>query len=269
MVTLRGGGNRSPATPPRKKARRTETERSLPEEATITNPLDNILAQHGNPPVHTPTSTPPLERYQDQNQGLEKKSLAPLHQDLTKISKDLNYVKGILGGASGYPTVHQMVVCLERRVQGDGQTLRALQNSLTSLGERVAGISTVQEQNRKEKQDQKPQPVQGGTENILRLLENIQSQISSVFPSVIGKLTQIADTQEKEKEKEQQQQETYRNIGGTPSDTELEKTAEMEIVLEKLEEIRKLCPIRIQADGAQSGTKPPEAGCSIFLSSFS
>ena len=239
----------------------------------ITDPLDNILAQHGqDPPL---ISTPQRDR---ENKG-EKASLAPLRQDLTKISKDLSEVKGVLGGTNGYPTVHQMVVGLERRVQGDGQTLRAIQDSLSSLGERVAGVSAVQEQqvrkqDRKDKQDLKQQPVQGGgNENVLRLLENIQSQLS-VFPSVVGKLSQIADTQEQEKENQKQEEQlAYRNIGQIPSDSE--KPAEMETMLAKLEEIRNLCSIQAQGDGPESSregedsTKPPEvAFLPFFIPSF-
>ena len=276
-VTLRGG-NRSPTTPTsnvRKKMRRTESENSLPE-VMITDPLANILAQHGREPVPTPTPTPQGDR--ENQEGFEKASLAPLRLDLTKISKDISEVKGVLGGGNGYPTVHQMVVGLERCVQGDGQTLRAIQDSLNSLGERVAGVSAVQEQqtrkqDRKEKQDLRQQQVQGGgTEDILRLLENIQSQFSSVFPSVVGKLDQIANTQEKEKEKKNQKQEqeqaTYRNIGRTPSNSE--KTAEMETVLAKLEEIRNLCSVQVQANDSKEGdsTKPPEVVSQILLSFF-
>ena len=243
----------------RKNARRTETEHSWPDEI-ITDPLDNILAQHGREPA---TSTTP-QRDRKIQEGFEKASLAPLCQDLTKISKDLTEVKGVLGGASGYPTVHQMVVGLEHRAQGDGQTLRAIQDSLNSLGERVASVSAVQEQ-----RNLKQQSVQGGaTEDVLRLLENIQAQLSSAFPSIVGKLTQIANTQEQEKENQKQRQEeqvAYRNIGQTPSDT-----VEMETVLAKLEEIRKLCPIQAQADGHEGGdsTKPPEVGFSIFILIF-
>ena len=271
-VTFRGG-NKSPTTPTshvRKKVRRTETEHSL-LEVMISDPLANILAQHGREPVPTPTP----QRDRDQG-GFEKASLAPLRLDLTKISKDVGEVKGVLGGANGYPTVHQMVVGLERRVQGDGQTLRAIQDSLNSLGELVAGVSVVQEQqtrkqDRKEKQDLKQQQVQGGgTEDVLRLLENIQSQFSSVFPSVVEKLTQIADAQEKEKGNQKQEQEhaAYRNIGRTTSN--LEKTAEMETVLAKLEEIRNLCSIQVEADSPEEGdsTKPPEVRRSIFTQLF-
>jgi len=279
VIALRRG-NRSPGTPTNhvgKKARRTKTKRNLlEEEGLITDPLDNILAQHGRPPVATSTPTPQRDGGQSQDEP-GKASLAPLCQDLTKISKDLSDVKGVLGGASGYPTVHEMVMSLDRRVQGDGQTLRAIQDSLSSLGERVAGVSAVQEQqmrkqDRKEKQDQKQQLDKGGgTEDVLRLLENIQTQLSSVFPSVVEKLTQIADTQEQEKGNWQQQQEqvAYRNIGGTPLDTE--KMTEMETVLAKLEEIHKLCPIQVQSDGPEStreggdGTKPPEVAFSIFI----
>ena len=136
------GGNRSPTTPTshiRKKVRRTETEHSLPEKVVITDPLDNILAQHGWSPVSTPT--PQRDRDQDPSQGgIDKVSLTPLHEDLMKVSKDLSDVKGVLGGASGYPTVHQMVLGLEHHVQGDGQTLRAIQDSLSSLRERVASV---------------------------------------------------------------------------------------------------------------------------------
>jgi hypothetical protein len=277
-VTLRGG-NTSPSTTPttptsqvRKKVYRTETEHSLPE-VMITDPLANILAQHGREPVPTPTPQ------RENQEGCEKASLAPFRLDLTKISKDIREVKGVLGGANGYPTVHQMVVGLERRVQGDGQALRAIQDSLNSLGELVAGVSAVQEQqtrkqDRKEKHDLRQQQVQGGgTEDVLRLLENIQSQFSSLFPSVVGKLTQIADTQEKEKENQKQEQEqeqaaAYRNIGRTPSNSD-EKTAEMETVLAKLEEIRNLCSTstQVQADGPEEGdsTKPPEVGFSILF----
>ena len=219
-VTLRGG-NQSPTTPTshvRKKVRRTETENSLP---MITDPLANILAQHGREPLPTPTPTPiptpTLQRDRENQEIFEKASLAPLRLDLTKISKDISEVKGVLGGANGYPTVHQMVVGLERRVQGDEHRLHAIQDSLNSLGERV-----------------------------------------------VGKLTQIADTQEKEKQKQKQKQEqeqsAYRNVGRAPSNSE--KTAEMETVLAKLEEIRNLCPIQIQADGPKESdsTKPPEVG---------
>ena len=265
-VTSRGG-NKSPTTPTnhvRKKVRRTESEHTLPEEVMITDPLANILAQHGREPVSTPTPAPQRDR--ENQEGFEKASLAPLRLDLTNISKDIIDVKGVLGGSNGYPTVHQMVVGLEHRVQGDGQTLRAIQDSLNSLGKLVAGVSAVQEQqtrkqNRKEKQDLKQQQVQGGgTEDVLRLLENIQSQFSSVFPSVVEKLTQIADTQEKAKEKQEQEQAACRNIGRTPSNSE--KTAEMETVLATLEEIRNLCSIQVQAGGSEQGdsTKPPEVG---------
>lgn len=272
-VTLRGG-NKSPTTPTshvRKKVRRTETEHSLPE-VMITDPLANILALHGREPVPTPTP----QRGRESQEGFDKPSLAPLHLDLTKILNDISEVKGALGGASGYPTMHQMVVGLERRVQGDGQTLRAIQDSLNSLGELVTNVSAVQErqtrkQDRKEKQDLKQQQVQGGsTEDVLRLLENIQSQFSSVFPSVVGKLTQIADTQEKEKEnkKQEQEQAVYCNIGETPSNSE--KTAEMETVLARLEEIRNLCSIQVQADSPEEGdsTKPLEVGLSILTQLF-
>jgi hypothetical protein len=219
-VTLRGG-NKSPTTPTSyvgKKVRRTESELSLPE-AMITDPLANILAQHGQEPVSAPTPTPTPQRDREIQERFEKASLAPLRLDLTKISKDINEVKGVLGGSNGYPTVHQMVVGLERRVQGDEQTLRAIQDSLNSLGDRV-----------------------------------------------VGKLTQIVDTQEKEKEmqKQEQEQAAYRNIGQTPSNSE--KTAEMETVLAKLEEIRNLYPIQVQADVPEErvSTKPPEVGSTNF-----
>ena len=220
------GGNKSPTSPTtptshvRKKVRRTDTERSLP---MITDPLANILAQHGREPVPIPTPTPTPQRDRENQERFEKASLAPLRLDLTKISKDINEVKGVLGGANGYPTVHQMVVGLERRVQGDEQTLRAIQDSLNSLGERV-----------------------------------------------VGKLTQIADTQEKVKENQKQEQEqeqeqaAYRNIGRTPSNPE--KTAEMDTVLAKLEQIRNLCPIQVQAgDPKESGAKPPEVGSRFYF----
>jgi hypothetical protein len=264
-ATLRGG-NTTPTNHVRKKVVRTESEHSLPE-VMITDPLANILAQHGREPVPTPT-----QRDRENPEGFEKASLAPLRLDLTKISKDISEVKGVLGGANGYPTVHQMVVGLECCVQEDGQTLRAIRDSLNSLGELVAGVSAVQEkqtrkQDRKEKQDLKQQQIQGGgTEDVLRLLENIQSQFSSVFPSVVEKLTQIVDTQEKEKEnqKREQEQAAYRNIGRTPSNSE--KTAEMETVLAKLEEIRNVCSIQAPANVPEEGdsTKPPEVGFSIF-----
>ena len=129
-----------------------------------------------------------------------------------------------------------MVVGLERRVQGDGQTLRAIQDSLNSLGELVVGVSAVQEkqirkQDRKEKQD----------------------------------------LQEKGKENKEQEQEqaAYRNIGQTSSSSE--KTAEMETVLAKLEEIRNLCSIQVQADGPEKedGTKgSSDVGFPIFTQVF-
>ena len=234
------GGDKSPTTPTahvRNKARRTESEHSLPE-VMITDPLANILAQHGRPtPSPSPTPTPtPTQRDRENPEGFDKASLAPLRLDLTKISKDLNEVKGVLGGANGYPTVHQMVVGLERRVQGDGQTLRAIQDSLNSLGELVVGVSAVQEkqirkQDRKEKQD----------------------------------------LQEKGKENKEQEQEqaAYRNIGQTSSSSE--KTAEMETVLAKLEEIRNLCSIQVQADGPEKedGTKgSSDVGFPIFTQVF-
>ena len=225
-VTLRGG-NKSPTSPTtptghvRKKVLRTESDHNLPE-GMITDPLANILAQHGQEPVPIPIPVLNPQRDRENQEGFEKASLAPLRLDLTKISKEISEVKGVLGGANGYPTVHQMVVGLERRVQGDEQTLRAIQDSLNSLGERV-----------------------------------------------VGKLTHIADTQEKEKEnqKREQEQPTYPNIGRTPSNSE--KTVEMEMVLAKLEEIRNLCPIQVQADGPEErdSAKPPEVG-SRFLLSF-
>lgn len=253
-----------------------ESDHSLHEEVMITDPLDNILAQHGQGLVPTPTP----QRDHKKQERLEKALITPLRQDLTKISKDLSEVQGVLGGTNGYPTVHQMVVGLEHRVQVDGQTLRAIQDSLSSLGDRITGVSEVQErqirkQDREEKQDLKQQLVQaGGTEDVLRLLEDIQSQLSSVFPSVVGKLNQIADTQEQEKENQKQQQQgqvAYRNVGQTPSDTE--KAAEMETVLAKLEEIRNLCSIQAQADGPESSsggtsTKPPEVGFYISILPF-
>ena len=174
-----------------------------------------------SPSSWEPVPTPTPQRDRENQEGFEKASLAPLRLDLTKISKDINEVKGVLGGSNGYPTVHQMVVGLERRVQGDEQTLRAIQDSLNSLEDRV-----------------------------------------------VGKLTQIADIQEKEKETQEHELAANHSIGQTPSNSE--KTAEMETVLAKLEEIRNLCPIQVQADVSEErvSTEPPEVGSTSFTQLF-
>ncbi|KAF8160742.1 hypothetical protein B0H34DRAFT_795616 [Crassisporium funariophilum] len=165
---------------------------------------------------------------------------APSKDDVLKISKDLAEVKGVLGGATGYPTVHQMVVGLDQRMQDDQKALWTIQQSLTALDGRITGAASDKQQTSR------------GNEDLARVLEGIQSQLSAGFPSILGRLTQFEETQEKAQEM------NLKNIGASSSnDTDTKNVVDLGPVLEKLEGIRELCATG-GSNQAPADSKSPE-----------
>ncbi|KAF8973054.1 hypothetical protein BDZ97DRAFT_648730 [Flammula alnicola] len=164
----------------------------------------------------------------------------PSKDDVRKISRAIADIQGVLGGESGYPTVHQMVVSLEHRAKGDKKALRDIQGTLTALGERVTDAVAAAARNAHSNSELLTKTEAGPSESqegVMRVLEEIKERLAKDFPALANKLQEMKEAQDK--------MSTMDNIARTSSspgyNSNDQAVADLQPVLDKLEEIRTLC----------------------------
>lgn len=152
---------------------------------------------------------------------------------LNDLSKRIAEVKGVLGGESGYPTIHQVVLGLEGRTLDNKRTLKTIQERIDELGSRLkeihpstAALSSIGKETH---------------EPVLRAIEDVQARLTSEFPSLAGKVQELQSAQAKLLEtmqaKEKEQVEVVQS-NVPPAMTQNEP--DLKPLVDKLDELRVL-----------------------------
>lgn len=103
-------------------------------------------------------------------------------EDLRKLSRDVVDIKGTLGGASGQPTVHQMVLVLESHARGEKKALRGIQDSLSKLGASVASAES------RTAEQVSAAVFAENNEKVMGLLREVKERLASELPALAGRL---------------------------------------------------------------------------------
>lgn len=190
-----------------------------------------------NSRVSSPLSEDPEEDAQRRNsehtrqRGLDRvpspqAAARPASEDIKGLSTGLANIKGVLGGESGCPTIHQVVVGLEHRLHRDGKTLKAIHTKVNQLDERVTNAVASSSSSSVDGNDSQ--------ENILRAVETIRRRLEAEFPALSGKMQDIREAQaQSEKEKV-----VYSNVA--PSNAPAIMSTELKPLLDKLDGFRTL-----------------------------
>lgn len=133
-----------------------------------------------------------------------------------KVAKDLTDIKSILGGETSYPTVQQLVVGLDHRIQGTGESLNYIQDIL----QRLAEHSPVR-------------PEEESTQ-VSAQLRAISTQLTADIPVVLAKLTDLQETERAN------QRDALKPVGTIDADY-----ASLHM---KLEELVRLCSTKMESN---------------------
>ncbi|KAF9050105.1 hypothetical protein BJ165DRAFT_984467 [Panaeolus papilionaceus] len=195
-------------------------------------------------------------------------------EEMDKISKDLNGLKSVVGGESGYPTIHQMVVGLEHYAHAGKKSLKGVKETMEDVKQRMeevathaASTSAVTMENgakilqRLEEQHQQHlkalsqsqthiqsttvQATAPGNGEVLRALDAIQSRLASDFPTLLQTLKEI---QLKESDNKKALDEgagsdiaSAKGAGNTALVESAESKVDLIPLFQRLEEIKGLC----------------------------
>ena len=173
------------------------------------------------------------------------------------LSRELVDIKAVLGGESGGATIHQMVSGLEHRMRGEHKTLRSIQGELNELGERVveavasasaSASATVAAMINTHGGAKTEVLVLESNKQMMQVLEEVKARLSIELPSLVTKLEEIKNVQEKAGEKEKETGKpivTLHNITKSSSSSggDESKAVDLKPILDKLEEIRILCNV--------------------------
>lgn len=158
-------------------------------------------------------------------------------EDIRKLSRGLADLKGVIGGESGHPTVHQMVLALEHHARGEKKALRNIQDSLAMLGDHVAdAVASAPHENVKATQIDGA-VVMENNEKVMEALKEVKERLAVDFPALSSKLEEM--------HKLQVRIGTNNEVASTSSLAAAQDSstafADLKLVFDKLEEIRVLC----------------------------
>ncbi|KDR75144.1 hypothetical protein GALMADRAFT_249068 [Galerina marginata CBS 339.88] len=208
-------------------------------------------AERTNLPSRSPQTSdqdPPSSREMNGSQRREERKLHSTPEkpqaskdDVKKVSKELANIKSVLGGESGYPTIHQMVLSLEHRTQGEKKSLRTIQDTLSVLGERVteaiaAAHASTEAVSNANLSKPDPPPPKNDDNSVIEGLKELKDLLMAELPALAINLQSIKEAQQKDAPV------TYNNIGRSLSPRSGDsKSVDLQPVLARLEEIRVLC----------------------------
>lgn len=167
-------------------------------------------------------------------------NLGPSKEEFRKLSRDVVDIKGTLGGASGQPTVHDMVLALEHHARGEKKALRNIQDTLSTLGDRVATVGA------KSTEQISSAALSENNEKVMELLKEVKDRLASDFPALANKLEDLKAVQKKDGALGRS------DLKDAPPSSNRQSsvsTADLKPVLDKLEEMR------ILLDAKQSKNK--------------
>ncbi|KAF9478805.1 hypothetical protein BDN70DRAFT_726008 [Pholiota conissans] len=154
-------------------------------------------------------------------------------EDIRQLFNGLTNIKGVIGGESGHPTVHQMVAALERHAKGEKEALRNIQDSLTVLGERVIDAVATPRENARTKQID-ASVIANNHAMVLKALTEVKDQLAVDFSALVSKVEDMHNLQKGKACAK------LHDIPSPANDTRSTST-DIRPVLDKLEEIRALC----------------------------
>lgn len=153
-----------------------------------------------------------------------------LQQNIQTIPRDMATIKSVLGGESGFPTIHQMVVGLDHRMEGTGEVLKRLQDSLKVIHERQSGNGT-------------PLATDVNGSDLVQTLQAMRTQLGIDLPAVLEKLSKIQETTEHKSN----------NLDGPSTSNEAPLLTELAPVNHKLDELLSAMKATRIAGGPDNG----------------
>ncbi|PPQ76612.1 hypothetical protein CVT24_011329 [Panaeolus cyanescens] len=227
--------------------------------------------------------SPAIDLEQSIAKALVPDGKQPWMDDIQKISRDLNSVKGVIGGESGYPTVHQMVVGLEHYAHSGKKSLKGIKENMEEVKQRMEEVAThaastsaatmengtkilqrLEEQHLKHlkavSQSMTTQTsTTAGNGEVLRVLGAIESKLASEFPAVLQILTEIRLRESNHKREPSEGEGSSAAADGgvgmhALGNAETGKQVDLAPLVEKLEEIKTLCKIHSEQDAASKST---------------
>lgn len=211
------------------------------------------------------SSKPPYPSNNDSKQPPvkwdEKESAPKLHltkEDIEDLSKRIAEVKGALGGESGCPTIHQVVLGLEDRAQDNKRMLKTMQERIEELGGCLKDVqsSTGAASTGNDISLKKGTKNDDTQESILRAIENVKEKLLVEFPSLHDKVQGLQSAQAGLLEKIQDKEQS--NV----SPTTAQDLLDLKSVLNKLDEL-----LLLQLEASQKTAKEleaPEGGSQIL-----
>ena len=221
-------------------------------KSKLTNTLSSIepkVMSHARAADVKRRSTPPseckdadnLEHSSNQSLGsrLDKEQPCVTKEDVELLLKRIAEVKGVLGGDSGYPTIHQVVLGLEDRTQDGKRMLKTIQERIDELRSGLRDLqsstdvlsSTLRQTtpNNETKRD-------GTQEPVLRAIEDVRAKLIADIPSLADRVQALQSGQARLMEKMQEKEKAIETndvplpISRTEND--------LKPVLEKLDQLR-------------------------------
>ncbi|KAF4620742.1 hypothetical protein D9613_000491 [Agrocybe pediades] len=196
-------------------------------------------------------------------------------EEMHQLSKGLSNIKDVLGGESGYPTIHQMIVGLEQRVSGDEKHFLRIQETLKVLQKQITDAMVVAEDVKSKSADvptssspdESPTSPTKGLDNdlVLQALKDVQERLSQELPVMTSKLQEIKDAQEKNRQAAGSSKEGTSNAESVPpvNGENGVKEMDLDLLLMKLEEIKALCTaFPSHSEGAKGGDNKDDNGVS-------
>ena len=157
----------------------------------------------------------------------------PSKEEFRKLSKDVIDIRGTLGGASGQPTVHDMVLALEHLARGEKKALRNIQDTLSTLGDRVATVGA------KNMEQSSSVALSDSSGKVMKLLKEVNDRLASDFPAIANKLEDLKAAQKQKQNKDLSPGLSDLKDAPASSNTQGSPTAaDLQPVLDKLEEMR-------------------------------
>lgn len=159
---------------------------------------------------------------------------------IEKLSMQVMDVKGVLGGESGYPTIHRIVLGLDDKARDNGKALKTIQEHIDKLEDRWATTTAaavaldkgVAELNNFKGQD-----------SVLHAIEDVKSRLATELPLVIATMQSLQSKQDRllelstSREKEGHHSDVATSEGAHKSTDSL---SDFKPVLNKLDELRVL-----------------------------
>ncbi|KAF9529248.1 hypothetical protein CPB83DRAFT_273503 [Crepidotus variabilis] len=171
-------------------------------------------------------------------------------QDMDAISKRVVEIKNVLGGESGYPTIHQVVLGIESRLHKDSKSLKTVKEKIEQLGGQVstafaAGQSLRESFGPSGNSDEDAQ----AQKSVQKTVEDVKLMLDKEFPSISNRLKDIQAAQAKSSENQSKITE-LRNIGASKTGGGDTEVFDVRPILESLQELKDLAQ---RKDGISAG----------------